>query len=538
MAIIFSSSGLKRWGSGCTLVFFGAAAFVGCSNPKRDLGDQPDAGQGGGGASAVSAGGRDADAGASGSADVPVAEGGGSATGGSAGAPPAVACTSSKECDDQLACNGVETCVKGSCVAGEPLCTNPDEAHCSVACIEGKTPTCSVSALDVDKDQHGTVLCKANPGDDCDDALATVYPGAPELCDGIDNDCNGKTDLDDGLTLKATTVDLVAAEYQTEDVAWLEEQKLYGFTWYEPDIANMSTMAKFAVYDAKGGVKVPPKVAAATILNGYQTHVAAGDGGFGIVWKDGTEVGFRFASADGTFNAAIESTTQGQMTSLWPEIAWSTQGNWALIADGVGVLTGSSGPISSAVTLVPAATTGQSHILGTGNGFVFSGIGVQPQVLSNTLKMPTALDTTLDTARILIGASADRFATVSFPVDKSAPALGELSSFSSAGKRLCGPVTVALDGYMVADVVATSRGYTVEMIAETLPLDIKLREVSVDCKVGTAINTQFFTPEGPFNKNGVTTHLTAGSQGYALTWASSELNRPLKASFFGPDFCN
>jgi hypothetical protein len=30
--------------------------------------------------------------------------------------------------------------------------------------------------------------------DDCNDGNATMYPGAPELCDGLDNNCNGFTD--------------------------------------------------------------------------------------------------------------------------------------------------------------------------------------------------------------------------------------------------------------------------------------------------------------------------------------------------------
>jgi hypothetical protein len=64
--------------------------------------------------------------------------------------------------------------------------------------------------IDTDNDGYGsesstaTLLC-TNPGagystnnSDCDDAENTVYPGAPELCDGLDNDCNGQED--DGLT--------------------------------------------------------------------------------------------------------------------------------------------------------------------------------------------------------------------------------------------------------------------------------------------------------------------------------------------------
>lgn len=52
------------------------------------------------------------------------------------------------------------------------------------------------SCNDVDGDGHTDVNCG---GDDCDDSLATVYPGAEEICDGHDNDCDGEklpTELD------------------------------------------------------------------------------------------------------------------------------------------------------------------------------------------------------------------------------------------------------------------------------------------------------------------------------------------------------
>lgn len=49
----------------------------------------------------------------------------------------------------------------------------------------------------VDNDGDRAWVCEtSDPGDafDCDDTNALVFPGAPELCDSVDNDCDGTID--------------------------------------------------------------------------------------------------------------------------------------------------------------------------------------------------------------------------------------------------------------------------------------------------------------------------------------------------------
>lgn len=59
----------------------------------------------------------------------------------------------------------------------------------------GTTPAKPVSKTGVDQDKDGFDASR-----DCDDNNAAIRPGAVELCDGLDNNCNGKVDDGTGLS--------------------------------------------------------------------------------------------------------------------------------------------------------------------------------------------------------------------------------------------------------------------------------------------------------------------------------------------------
>ncbi len=113
---------------------------------------------------------------------------------------PAGYATSSGDCDDSIAdvnpgaseiCDGLDNDCNG--LVDDGLAT-------------------STYYLDADGDGYGTdasttVGCAAPDGfadnaDDCSDANAVIHPGAAELCDGIDNNCNGI--VDEGCTSPTT----------------------------------------------------------------------------------------------------------------------------------------------------------------------------------------------------------------------------------------------------------------------------------------------------------------------------------------------
>jgi len=235
---------------------------------------------------------------------------------------------------------------------------NPDPAHCDDVCDESTgAAVCKVRGKDADKDGHFSSACAASPGDDCDDSNPTVYTGAPELCDGLDNNCNGKVDLNDGLSVGGTSVNIGQA-YSGAVIAWAPDKSVYGIVYDTTSDASATGGAdlSFEEVDQSGALKVAPAplntLATATneVPGGYD--LAWGGDHFGVAWATYSNIYLLTLTSDG--NPPLTGPTHlpfwnnpdpsgdppsGDVRSM--TVARVPGGNWALLYDISGV--GSSG---------------------------------------------------------------------------------------------------------------------------------------------------------------------------------------------------
>jgi hypothetical protein len=432
-------------------------------------------------------------------------------------------------CSDGKYCNGTEMCVSNQCQpAAAGPCTVTDATNCVPTCTEGASAAvCGVTGKDTDNDGHKTNKCVAAPGDDCDDSKGTVYTGATEMCDGLDNDCDNKLDVADGVPLLNASVEVgpTANTRSQPEISWAPESSLYGIA-YEDDSATTKGVYFTAINQAGAEQKAPVNVGSES--NGYTLHLVWGTDNFGLTWFDSSlgNVRFRTVGSNGSVGV-IREIINGSMAK--PQVARIGTGNWAVsyldFGDGFGYFgaktVSATGTIGSHVSLAASASN-YGLLVGTASGFattneVSSDGTAQASIFTSSLGSPASLSVAGNSP--IMGAGPSGFAIA---VEK-ASAQPEFYSFDGAGNASCGPVKFGDASFVPSDLVGTANGYLVVSSGST----VRAQQIKADCSLG-----QLFTVDAAAGDD---TRVSGGASGYGVVWYASG---KVKRRFFGPKFCD
>ena len=158
------------------------------------------------------------------------------------------------------------------------------------------------AAADIDGDGYDEMV-------DCDDTNSLIYPGAPELCDGLDNDCDGAVppdETDDGGGMKLTDADATVTDClitRNETDSFGEGGGIFiNGTAGTPDISSSVITDNYAV-GSGGGIAI---VGGNGVLSDLEVSGNEADfGGGGLyLWNSSGDVETRDTLIDGNLSGA------------------------------------------------------------------------------------------------------------------------------------------------------------------------------------------------------------------------------------------
>jgi hypothetical protein len=243
---------------------------------------------------------------------------------------PAAACLGDLDCGESNACTPVH-CVGGACVAG-PVVNCDDGDPCTTDSCAPDTGACSNVPVTPDEDGDGFRAplpgflpgAPGSCGNDCNDASASAHPGAVEVCDGVDNDCNGV--VDDGLTYtpvggQPLLLSSGARQASTGGVAF--GTGAFGVTFAAQHDAWQNT---FTGVSPPGALTIPEAPITHESTDAFSGPVVFNGSVFGNAWEDRRdndyEIYFNRLDPKGQKLAKDLRVTNAPNFSLSPDIVW------------------------------------------------------------------------------------------------------------------------------------------------------------------------------------------------------------------------
>ncbi len=467
-------------------------------------------------------------------------------------------------------CNGVPnegcTCATGETCSSGTVCS-ADGSGCKLsggqpcaASADCASAACMVFNLDADRDGYradaapvkfcgsskaGYVLSTASKGDDCNDANSDINPGASEICDGIDNNCNNVIDMADNGALKlsgnstsigAGTMPSVAAGGDTYGIAYVAD-RLY-FTTLTQN--NTIQLAKTQLDDTSSALN----------------PALAWDGAnFGAFYKDNGAgyLEFRKITAAGNFSPAsrvdVGQPSGGGLyydsfairlpNQTWLMTGWGAyhSANWAYHF----IVTDNYVPSPYVTLTTPLSSGGRTPsvaVSGDSVGLVWmagDATSSPPHTLEFSLRDRTGVNETKHVQLRPDGVSARKAviaprASGGFGILWSESDGVYFQEYTSAGSTVCSnPFYKTFANFEPDQMVATTRGY---LAVSSYNHVVQAQEVLVDCTYGTSFPNIATTST---NSDAPHARIAAGAKGFAMVWSD---NTNVYTRTFGPNLCN
>lgn len=248
-------------------------------------------------------------------------------------------CDTDADCSTDL-CQPAR-CQGGQCVVYPIIECESDDPCFTVRCVP-ETGGCEYESVSVDLDGDGfyAPLPDGSCGNDCDDTSPRAHPGASEVCDRVDNDCDGV--VDNGLPILPSSSGALMAPVRVASEARVLSgsrgmafgQGVFALGYRARDRSLSENQSFIQWREASGALTAGEKLVSSVNVGSYGTPLAWSGQNFGAAWQDARsgnyEVYFTLFAPSGEKRLADLRLTE-TMTSSWaPEVLYD-QGRFLVL---------------------------------------------------------------------------------------------------------------------------------------------------------------------------------------------------------------